>query len=128
MTPSYYIPKAIMPSQSTPIIGYYTSELIPILNPTATNSELECNQLLTQLEQLCNLKQRHEFKNYPFVDDKLKRLMRKVRTSLQLVVLNTPTTHVGVHVHQIRPQLNFFTNPILINQHLSWSQPIIYHC
>ncbi len=58
MTPGYYIPKAIMPSRSTPIVGYYTSELIPILNPTTANSELECNQLLTQLEQLCNLEQR----------------------------------------------------------------------
>jgi hypothetical protein len=58
MTPGYYILKAIMPSRSTPIVGYYTSELIPILNPIAANLELECNQLLTQLEQLCNLEQR----------------------------------------------------------------------
>jgi hypothetical protein len=41
----------------------------------------------------------HEFKNYPFVDDKLKKLMREeLQTSLQLVVPNTPMTHVGVLV------------------------------
>jgi len=28
------------------------------LNPTAADSKLDCNQLLTQLEQLCNLEQR----------------------------------------------------------------------
>jgi hypothetical protein len=44
----------------------------------------------------------HEFKNCPFVDDKLKRLMKKkLRTSLQPMVLSTPVTHVGVHMQQI---------------------------
>jgi hypothetical protein len=45
-TPSYYIPKAIVPSRSTLVVGYYTFEPIPVLNPIATNSKLECNQLL----------------------------------------------------------------------------------
>jgi hypothetical protein len=45
-----------MPFQSTPIVGYYTSEPVPILNPISANSKLEHNQLLTQLEQLRNLK------------------------------------------------------------------------
>jgi riboflavin transporter FmnP len=52
-------------------------------------------------------------------------MREEVRTCLQLVVLSTPTTHVGVPMQQIRPQRNFFTNPISINQHLSWSQHII---
>jgi hypothetical protein len=39
----------------------------------------------------------HKFKNCLFVDDKLKRLMKKkLITSLQFVVLNKPSTHVGV--------------------------------
>jgi hypothetical protein len=40
------------------------------------------------------------------------------------MVLNTLVTHVGVHVQQIWQQLTLVTNPILINQHLSWPQPI----
>jgi len=44
--PDYYIPKAIVPTQSVPIIGYYTSKRLFILNPTTTNSKLEHNQLL----------------------------------------------------------------------------------
>jgi hypothetical protein len=52
-----------MPFQLTPIVSYYTFELFPILNPPKANLELKCNQLLTQLEQLCNLEQRpsHKF-------------------------------------------------------------------
>jgi hypothetical protein len=47
----------------------------------------------------------HEFKNYSFVDDKLKNLMKKeFRTSLQLMVPNTPTTHVGVPIQQTQIQ------------------------
>jgi hypothetical protein len=43
----------------------------------------------------------HEFKNYPFVDDKLKRLMKEeLKTFLQLVVPITLTTHVGVYIQQ----------------------------
>jgi hypothetical protein len=43
----------------------------------------------------------HEFKNCPFVDDKLKRLMKEeFKTFLQTVVSNTPTTHVGVPIQQ----------------------------
>ncbi len=42
-----------------------------------------------------------EFKNYPFVDDKLKRLMiDEFKTFLQIVVPNTPMTHVGVLILQ----------------------------
>ncbi len=38
----------------------------------------------------------HEFKNYPFVGDKLKRLMREeFITYLQPMVPSTPLTHVG---------------------------------
>ncbi len=44
-----------MPSQSALIVGYYTLEPIPILNPAVADSEFERNQLLTQLEHLCNL-------------------------------------------------------------------------
>jgi hypothetical protein len=40
----------------------------------------------------------HEFKNYPFVDDKLKRLMKELITYLQLVVLNILATYVDVHM------------------------------
>jgi hypothetical protein len=46
VTPNYYIPRAFVPIQSTLIVGYYTFELVPILNPIATNSELKHNQLL----------------------------------------------------------------------------------
>ncbi len=39
----------------------------------------------------------HEFKNFPFVDDKLKQLMReKLITSPQPTISSTPMTHVGV--------------------------------
>jgi hypothetical protein len=51
----YYIPRAIVPSRSMLIVGYYTFEPVPILNPTKIDLELECNQLLTWLEQLYNL-------------------------------------------------------------------------
>ncbi len=47
-----------MPFWSTLVVGYYTSEPVLVLNPTVANSKLDCNQLLTQLEQLCNLEQR----------------------------------------------------------------------
>jgi hypothetical protein len=47
MTLDYYIPRAIVLSPSSSIIGYYTSEQIFILNPTATNVELEHNKLIT---------------------------------------------------------------------------------
>lgn len=41
----------------------------------------------------------HEFKDCPFVDDMLKRLMKEeLKTSLQPIVLNTLTTHVTVRV------------------------------
>ncbi len=63
MTPGYYIPKTNMPFQSTLVVGYYISKLVPVLNPNATYSKLECNQLLTHLEQLRNLERRpsHRF-------------------------------------------------------------------
>ncbi len=38
------------------------------------------------------------------------------------MVPNTPTTHVGVLVQQIRPQPNLVTSPISIRQHLGWLQ------
>lgn len=41
--PNSYIPKTIVPTQSTLIIGNYTFEPIPILNPTIANLELEHN-------------------------------------------------------------------------------------
>ncbi len=56
--PSYYIPKAIVPTWSTPVVGYYTSEPVHVLNPTIAYSKLEHNQLLNQLEQIHNLEQR----------------------------------------------------------------------
>jgi hypothetical protein len=43
---------------------------------------------------------------------------KELRTSLQFVVMNTPMTHVGVHVQQTQIQLNLVTNPILVSQHL----------
>ncbi len=58
MTPNYYIPKTNVPFQSTLVVGYSTYEPVLVLNPNATYSKLECNQLLTQLEQLCNLERR----------------------------------------------------------------------
>jgi hypothetical protein len=43
----------------------------------------------------------HEFKNYLFVGDKLKRLMKeKLQTSLQPTIPSTSTTHVGVPLQQ----------------------------
>jgi hypothetical protein len=57
-TSDYYIPITTMPSQSTLVVGYYTLKLVPILNPIIIDSKLERNQLLTQLEQLCNLERR----------------------------------------------------------------------
>jgi len=56
--PDYYILKAIVPTQSVPIVGYCTSKRLLILNPTTTNSKLEHNQLLNQLKHLHNLEQR----------------------------------------------------------------------
>ncbi len=50
MTLGYYIPRTIMPSRSTVIVGYYTLELVFISNPTIVDLELEHNQLLTQLD------------------------------------------------------------------------------
>ncbi len=49
-TLGYYIPKVTMSSWSTPIIGCYTSKLVLVLNPTATNLKLDRYQLLIQLE------------------------------------------------------------------------------
>jgi len=65
----------------------------------------------------------HEFKNCPFVDDKLKRLMREeLKTSLQPMVPNTPTTHVVEHVQQTHTQPSLVTNRILVSQHSDWLQ------
>jgi hypothetical protein len=51
----------------------------------------------------------HEFNNYPFVDDKLKRLMKeKLKTFLQLVVLSTSTTHVGACTYTTNPNTTKF--------------------
>jgi hypothetical protein len=62
-------------------------------HPTAIEVVLAC---------ACYQQVRHEFKNYPFGDDTLTKFMReKFITSLRLVVLNTPTTHVGALVQQI---------------------------
>jgi hypothetical protein len=47
-----------VPFQLALVVGHYTSELNPILNPNVTNSKLECNQLLTQLKQLGNLERK----------------------------------------------------------------------
>ncbi len=67
----------------------------------------------------------HEFKNYPFVDDKLKWLLREeFITSLSHVTMNTPTIHVGVFVPQIQSQSSLVIHPTLINQHLNWQQSI----
>jgi hypothetical protein len=38
--PSYYISITIIPTQSTLIVGYYTSKPLLILNPTAMDLEL----------------------------------------------------------------------------------------
>ncbi len=55
------------------------------------------------------------------MDGKLKRLMKEeLQTSLQPVVLNTPMTHVCVHVQQALIQFNLVTNPLPINQHVGW--------
>jgi hypothetical protein len=57
----------------------------------------------------------HEFKNCPFVDDKLKKIDENFfQTSLQLVALSTLATHVGVHVQQIQIQPSLVTNPIMV--------------
>jgi hypothetical protein len=50
----------------------------------------------------------HEFKIHPFVDDKLKWLMRKeLRTSLPIATTNILAIHVGVPMPQIWSQLGF---------------------
>ncbi len=57
----------------------------------------------------------HEFKICPFVDDKLQQLMRKeLKTFLQLVVPNIPTTHVSVHVLLVTIG-KFDPNLVLVN-------------
>jgi hypothetical protein len=38
------------------------------------------------------------------------------------LVPSTSTTHVGVPIQQTQTQPNLVTNPILINQHLGWSE------
>ncbi len=45
------------------------------------------------------------------------------RTSLQLVVLNIPTTHVSVNVQQTQIKPSLVTNLIQINQHLLVEKP-----
>jgi hypothetical protein len=40
------------------------------------------------------------------------------------MVPNTPVTHVGVPIHQTQIQLSLVTNPIPVNQHVGWSQPV----
>jgi hypothetical protein len=58
------------------------------------------------------------------MNDKLKILMNEeFRTSLQLVVLNIPTTHVSVNVQQTQIKPSLVTNLIQINQHLLVEKP-----
>jgi hypothetical protein len=63
VTPNYYIPRTIVLARSILVVGYYTFELVFILNPTITNSNLVDNKYLTWLEQLHNLEQKpsHRF-------------------------------------------------------------------
>jgi len=58
----------------------------------------------------------------PFVDNKLKQLLKEEFITSLHVILSTLVTHVGVHVQQIQPQSSLVTNPTLVNQHLSWQQ------
>jgi hypothetical protein len=50
--------KVVIPSRLALVVAYYTYELVFVLNPMTTYSELEYNPLLNQLEHLHNLKQR----------------------------------------------------------------------
>ncbi len=69
----------------------------------------------------------HEFKNYPFVDDKLKCLLReRLITFLPHVTTSTRVIHVGVPIPQIRSQLVLVIHPTLISQHLNWYVVICY--
>jgi hypothetical protein len=45
-TPSYYIPKVVVPFQSTLIVRYNTFEPVRVLNSIVKNSKLGRNQLL----------------------------------------------------------------------------------
>jgi hypothetical protein len=63
---------------------------------------------------------RHEFKNYPFVDDKLNHLLKELRTLLPHAASNTRMIHVGVPMPQIWSQPVLVIHPTLVNQHLSW--------
>jgi hypothetical protein len=51
-------------------------------------------------------------------------MRKELQTYLHVVVSNTPVTHVGVHVQQTQIQSNLVTNPIPVNQHVSWPQTI----
>jgi hypothetical protein len=75
-----------MPSRSTLVVGYYTLELVPILNPTIIDLELEGNQLLTQLEHLCNLERR------PSHRSSSQQLIKLVEVVTALVVIQQTTT------------------------------------
>jgi hypothetical protein len=46
-TPSYYIPKPIMPFRSTLVTSCYTCKMVLVLNPTVANSKLEHNQIFS---------------------------------------------------------------------------------
>ncbi len=46
-------------------------------------------------------------------------MREELKTSLQLMVPNTSTTHVGVPIQQTQTQLSLVTNLILVSQHLS---------
>jgi hypothetical protein len=51
-------------------------------------------------------------------------MRKEFKTFLQLVILNTLVTHVGIPMQQIQPQLGLVTNPTLVSQHLGWRQPV----
>ncbi len=51
-------------------------------------------------------------------------MKEKFQTSLQPTVPSTPINHVGVPIQQSQIQLSLVTNPIPVNQHVGWLQPI----
>jgi len=91
------------------------SLLVPSIHPV-----VEIASLCAYCQQVA-----HDFKDCPFVDDKLKLLMKEeLTTSLHPIVPNTLSTHVGVPMQQLWPQPGLVNSSTPISQQLGWQQPI----
>jgi len=91
--------------------------------PIQRNISITTPQPIIEIALTCAYYQQveHEFKNCPFVDDKLETLMKKeLKTSLPSTTTSITIIHASVPISQIRSHSGLVSHPTLVNQNLGW--------